>query len=180
MPPADPPLEGNSTASRAYRKRLMGGITDRKIFELERVRRRSWELMARFSYRIPIDGAGAGSIGPDAAGRQSQVARLGKHWFHRARRRPKGRPVACDVSLASNGASWRCRLFPCVSNLAGVSSIILAYGRCIITPTKRRMKHVTDEGGVNTFPVFSTITDVGPCCIHCIMRCSSVRLATKL
>jgi hypothetical protein len=36
MPTADPPLEGNSAASRAYRKRLMGGMTNRKIFELEK------------------------------------------------------------------------------------------------------------------------------------------------
>ncbi len=36
MQTADPPLEGNSAASRAYRKRLMGAITDRKIFELEK------------------------------------------------------------------------------------------------------------------------------------------------
>jgi hypothetical protein len=32
------------------------------------------------------------------------------------------------------------------------------------------MKHVTDEGGVNTFPVFSTIIDVGTCCIPSIVR----------
>ncbi len=41
------------------------------------------------------------------------------------------------------------------------------------------MKHVTDEGGVNTFPVFSSFIDVGSCCIsilvqHVINLCCAV------
>ena len=40
------------------------------------------------------------------------------------------------------------------------TAIMLAYGRCII------IRHMADEGGVNTFPVFSAFIDVGTCCFQ--------------
>jgi hypothetical protein len=62
--------------------------------------------------------------------------------------------------LASNGASWRCRFSVC-SQLSWHAFNFL--GLWPLLPTQRRMGHITDEGGVNTFPVFSTFFDVGTC-----------------
>jgi hypothetical protein len=41
MPPANPPLEGNSAASRAYRLSLMGDVTNQKIYNLTKAAKKN-------------------------------------------------------------------------------------------------------------------------------------------